>query len=113
MSTLAYADEVRRVKEIAFLTERDIARATGAAVSTVGSWLRRTRAPSGVRADRVVELSAIVEQLTGSMKPEAIGVWLNKPVPALGNRWPADVLAEGGYEQVAALVDELVHPTFT
>lgn len=31
--------------------------------STVGTWLRRQRRPSGIRPQRVVELSSIVERL--------------------------------------------------
>ncbi|MGH2853328.1 MAG: hypothetical protein ACRDLF_03940 [Solirubrobacteraceae bacterium] len=113
MSTLAYADEARRIRELAPLTERDIARGTGAARSTVGAWLQRTRAPSGVRADRVVELAALVDQLARVLAPEAIPVWLNRPMPALGHRRPLDVLAAGDYEQLAALADELAYPTLT
>ena len=45
------------------LGDRDIARAAGAGVSTVGAWMHRTRAPTGERAERLVELSAIVERL--------------------------------------------------
>jgi transcriptional regulator with XRE-family HTH domain len=43
--SLAYADEAIRIRQLAPLTERYIARATGAGVSTVSAWLHRTRAP--------------------------------------------------------------------
>jgi hypothetical protein len=42
--SLAYADEAIRIRQRAPLTERDIARATRAGVSTVSAWLHRTRA---------------------------------------------------------------------
>jgi DNA-binding transcriptional regulator YiaG len=58
--SLAYA--AIRIRRLVPLTERDIARATGAGVSTVSAWLHRTRAPSGRRAERLVELSAIIER---------------------------------------------------
>jgi DNA-binding transcriptional regulator YiaG len=45
--SLAYADEAVHIREVAPLTARDIARATGAGQSTVQAWLARTRAPSG------------------------------------------------------------------
>jgi uncharacterized protein (DUF2384 family) len=110
--SLAYADEAIHLREVAALTDRDIARATGSGISTVSAWLRRERAPRGRRAERLVELSAIAERLVTVLGAERVPVWLNKPIPALGHRKPLDVLAEGGYEQVSRVVAELESPTF-
>jgi uncharacterized protein (DUF2384 family) len=110
--SLAYADEAIHLREITALSDRDIARATGAGVSTVSAWLRRERAPRGRRAERLVELSAIAERLAAVLGPERVPVWLNKPVPALDHRKPLDVIAEGGYEQVSRVVAEFESPTF-
>jgi uncharacterized protein (DUF2384 family) len=110
--SLAYADEAIHLREIAALTDRDIARATGSGVSTVSAWLRRERAPRGRRAERLVELSAIAERLATVLGPERVPVWLNKPIPALGHRKPLDVIAEGGYEQVSRVIAEFESPTF-
>ena len=51
--TTAFAEEAIRIRETGHLSDRDIARATGAGVSTVGAWLRRTRSPRGERAERL------------------------------------------------------------
>ena len=110
--SLAYADEAIHLREVAALTDRDIARATGSGVSTVSAWLRRERAPRGRRAERLVELSAIAERLVAVLGSERVPVWLNKPIPALGHRKPLDVIAEGGYEQVSRVVAEFESPTF-
>src|SRR4029077_3947373 len=45
--SLPYADEAIHLREVASLSDRDIARATGSGVSTVSAWLRRERAPRG------------------------------------------------------------------
>ncbi len=111
--TLAYADEAIRIRQLAPLTERDIARATGAGVSTVSAWLHRTRAPRGRRAERLVELSAITERLAAVLDAEYVPVWLNKPIAALGHRKPIEVLADGGYEELSRIVAGLESPTFT
>jgi uncharacterized protein (DUF2384 family) len=111
--SVAYVDEVEKAKRLAPLTDADIARATGTTAGTVAAWRARRQTPRGRRAHRVAELAAIVEQLATVVKPDYIPVWLNKPLPALGHRTPADVLADGGYERVAGLVDELIAPTFT
>jgi uncharacterized protein (DUF2384 family) len=110
--SLAYADEARHIRDVAPLSDRDIAQVTGAGLSTVSAWMRRERAPRGVRAARLVELSAIVERLASVMTPEYVPVWLNKPVPALDHRKPLEVLAEGGYQAVSRVVAELESPTF-
>lgn len=110
--SLAYADEAIHLREIGTLSDRDIARATGSGLSTVSAWLRRERAPRGRRAERLVELSAIVERLAAVLGPERVPVWLNKPIPGLDHRKPLDVLAVGGYEQVSRVVAEFESPTF-
>lgn len=87
-----------------------IARATGAARSTVREWLTERSAPTGVRAERVGELSAIVDRLPRVMQTEFISVWLAKPIEALGDDKPVDVIARGDYRRVAALVSALEDP---
>src|SRR5919204_952965 len=113
MMTTAFAEEAVRVRETGHLSDRDIARATGAGVSTVGAWLRRTRSPRGERAERLVELSAIVERLARVIEPDYIPVWLYKPVPALEDEKPIDLLARGEWQRVARLVSELESPGFS
>lgn len=99
--------------EIAKLTDADIARATGVARSTARAWLAHTRSPTGERAERLIELSALVERLARVMEPSYIAVWLRKPVPALGERKPIDVIAGGNYMRVAELVSTLEDASFS
>lgn len=99
--------------EIAQLTDADIARATGVARSTARAWLAHTRSPTGERAERLIELSALVERLARVMEPSYIAVWLRKPVPALAERKPIDVIASGDYMRVAELVSALEEASFS
>ena len=101
------------MREVGRLSDRDIARATGAGVSTVGAWMRRARTPSGVRAERLAELSATVERLARVMDPDYIPVWMRKPVAALGDDKPLDVLARGDYRKLSRLISGLESPTFS
>ncbi len=105
--TTAFADEVARTRQIGHLSEMLLSRALGVNRSTVGAWLRRERNPTGVRADRVAELSAIVERLAQVVEPEYIAVWLSKPIEALGFEKPTDLIARGDYRRVAQLISEL------
>lgn len=95
------------MSEVAKLSDADIARATGAARSTSRAWLNGSRAPTGERAERLIELSALVERLERLMEADYIAIWLRKPVPALGEEKPLDLIARGDYRRVARLVSEL------
>jgi hypothetical protein len=99
--------EATFVSEVGRLSDSDIARATGAAPSTARAWLAGTRAPTGERAERLVELSALVERLTRVIDPSYIAVWLRKPVPALDDDKPLEVIGRCEYRRVAKLVSAL------
>jgi uncharacterized protein (DUF2384 family) len=86
---------------------------TGAGVSTVGAWIRGTRSPRGERAERIAELSAIVERLARVMEPDYIPVWLHKPVPVLDDDKPIELLARGEWKPVVRLVSSLESPGFS
>ena len=109
----SFAKEASYVREVGHLSDRDIARATGAGVSTVGAWMRRTREPTGERAERLAELSAVVERLARVIDPDYIPVWLRKPVVALEDEKPLDVLAGGEYRRLSRVISELESPTFS
>ena len=109
----AFAEAVTEIRELGGLSDRDIARATGAGVSTVSAWLRGSRSPRGQHAERIAELAAIVERLARLMQPEYIPLWLHKPVPALDNEKPLDVLAAGHWQRVVSLISGLESPTFS
>jgi transcriptional regulator with XRE-family HTH domain len=111
VAVASYAAEVRRVRE-AGVDTADIARATGVDPTTVSAWLHARRNPTGERRLRLIELSAIVERLAATMDPEYVPIWLLKPVGALGNRRPIEVIADGGYRQVLRLVDQLESDAF-
>jgi hypothetical protein len=82
-------------------------------VSSVGAWLRGTRSPRGERAERVAELSAIVERLARVMEPDYIPVWLHKPMAALGDEKPIELLARGEWQPLARLISGLESPSFS
>ena len=68
-----YAAEVKRIKALGIETG-DIARATGAGISTVGSWARSKRQPTAEFRDRFMDLVSIVDRLSSTMdarEPEA------------------------------------------
>ena len=100
----AFATEATHIQKIGHLSAADIARATGANETTVRAWLRGSRSPSGARAERLAELSAIVERLARVMQPTYVPVWMRKPVPLLDDDKPLDVIAAGDYRRVSRVV---------
>ncbi|MCB1058154.1 MAG: DUF2384 domain-containing protein [Acidobacteria bacterium] len=112
MST-AFALEAHRLRQAAGLSAEQIARATGAATSTVRGWLGLRSEPSGARAERVAELSAITDRLERVMPRHYIPLWLSKPNEALGDEKPIDVIAAGEYRQVARVIAAIEDPGAT
>lgn len=106
----AFAGEAAHIAETGHLSVPDISRATGAHETTVRAWLRNARSPTGVHAERLVELSAIVERLVRVMQPAYIPVWMRKPIPLLDDDKPLDVIADGEYRRVSRVVASLESP---
>ena len=106
----AFAMEAARVQETGHLSVADLARATSTNETTVRAWLRGSRSPSGVRADRLAELSSIVERLVRVMEPSYVPVWLRKPSPLLDDDKPLDVIAAGDYRRVGRVIAVLETP---
>jgi transcriptional regulator with XRE-family HTH domain len=107
---VAFADEAVRLRDSSGLSTEVIARATGAAQTTVRDWLKHRTSPTGTRADRIAELSAITERLQRVMSTEYIPVWLTKPVEALDDEKPVDLIARGDYLRVARLISSIEDP---
>jgi uncharacterized protein (DUF2384 family) len=106
----ALLDEAHRVHDVAGLSDRMIAAATGAKPSTVRGWLSGRSEPSGARAERLIELAELTRRLGQVVDPEVIPVWLNRPVIRLDDEKPIEVIARGDYKRVARLIAELEYP---
>jgi uncharacterized protein (DUF2384 family) len=87
-----------------------IAAATGAKPSTVRDWLNGRSSPTGSRAERLIELSAMTDRLMRVMDADYIAVWLNRPLEVLDDDKPVELLARGEYRRVAQLIAELEYP---
>jgi hypothetical protein len=106
----ALLDGAQRVHGIAGLSDRMIAAATGAKPSTVRGWLAGRSEPSGARAERLIELAELTRRLGLVVRPDAIAVWLNRPVIALDDEKPIELIARGDYKRVARLIADMEYP---
>ena|ERR1700742_4635963 len=103
----AFASEAAHIHDVGHLSAADIAWATKADESTARAWIRGDRSPSGARADRLVELSAIVERAVNLMEATYVPVWMRKPIGLLDDRKPLDLVRSGGYRQVLRAISSL------
>jgi uncharacterized protein (DUF2384 family) len=106
----AFAEEAVRIRNVGHLSDVQIGTAVGAAPSTVRDWFARRSSPSGRRAERVAELAEIVDRLTRVMDAEYIPVWLSRPIEALDDRKPLELIARGQARRVAQVVSQLESP---
>jgi uncharacterized protein (DUF2384 family) len=111
MSVTGFAEEIRRVRALGVGTG-DIAVAVGAQPATVNAWARATRRPTGAKRTRFLELVSLIDRLERVMSASYVPLWLIKPVPALDDRRPIDLLARGRYRDVSRLVTELENDSF-
>jgi hypothetical protein len=112
VAVTGFADEIRRVRKLGVGTQ-DIAVAVGAQPGTVNAWARATRRPTGEKRERFMELVSLVDRLERVMTPRYVPLWLVKPIPALGDRRPLELLSKGRYRDVSKLVAELESDSFS
>jgi uncharacterized protein (DUF2384 family) len=112
VAVTAFSDEVRRVQRLGVGTT-DIAVAVGAQPATVSAWARATRRPSGAKRERLMELVSLIDRLERVMAPRYVPLWLLKPVPALDDRRPLELLSKGRYRDVSKVVAELENESFS
>lgn len=90
------------------LTQAELAKAVGASVRAVQTWAAGTSQPTGVRADRLLDVKLILERLRDIYTEEGIRIWLHSRNNDLGMRRPIELLEQGEIDQVLDEVDSLV-----
>lgn len=92
------------------MTDTQIGQAVGAAASTVRDWLNHRSNPTSDRAQRIAELAEIVDRLSRIVPTDYIAVWLYKPIEALDDERPIDLIARGEARRVAKAISGLESP---
>jgi uncharacterized protein (DUF2384 family) len=110
MSSAAFADEAVRIRKTTRMTDTQIGYAVGAAASTVRDWLNHRSNPTSLRAQRLAELGEIVDRMSRVTSPDYIPVWLYKPIEALDDHAPIDLIARGEARRVAQVISGLESP---
>jgi hypothetical protein len=101
---------VLAVRHAGGLSDRQIAQAIRARPTRVNGWLTGRGILTDLQAERLLELSMIVERLARLLDAASIPLWLDTPVPALGGEKPIDRIAVGDDRAVAQLISGLEDP---
>lgn len=105
-------DRLRRAVEQTDLDRGDIARLLGTNPRTVSRWLQDTTEPRPEARRRLLEVVAVLEHLSGVLKPQAAHDWLFSPNGMLDHHKPVDLLAEGEFRRVLSLIDALAEGVY-
>lgn len=79
---------------------------------TVSRWLSRETSPRPDARERLLEVIAVLEQLSGVLRPDAAHDWLFTPNPALDHYKPVDLLRAGEFRRVLAAIDAMAEGAF-
>jgi hypothetical protein len=98
---------LRLLRENVHLTYEDIARGTGTTGRSVRRWAADRVPLHSAPVERLDDLRAAVQALSGALSEQGIVRWLRGRNAVLGYRSPLDALADGDFEEVLAAIDEM------
>jgi putative toxin-antitoxin system antitoxin component (TIGR02293 family) len=103
----AFAEKLEQATSAIALDQAEIARMLGTDRRTVARWLRgETESQPGAQA-RLPALIAVLELLSGVLKPAAAREWLVTPNRTLDHHKPVDLLSERQYRRVLGAIDAI------
>ena len=109
---LTLAQRLRSAAERTELDQAAVAQIVGTNPRTVARWLAEDSEPRTDARRRLLEILAVLEQLSGVLQPQAAHDWLFSPNVMLEHRKPVELLAEGDWRRVLGLIDALAEGVF-
>ena len=106
------ADRLGLASKRVELDQADLARALDTNPRTIARWLHRQASPRPDSRERVLELLAVLEQLSGVLQAQAAHDWLFSPNQMLDHYKPVDLLREGEYRRVLGAIDAMAEGVF-
>lgn len=94
------------------LDPADIARVLETNPRTVARWMKDVSTPRREARERLLEVIAVLERLSGVLRPEAAHDWLFTPNPDLDNHKPVELLQRGDFRTVLGITDALAEGVF-
>jgi putative toxin-antitoxin system antitoxin component (TIGR02293 family) len=94
------------------LDQAVIAGLIGANPRTVSRWLQDQAEPRAEARRRLLEVIAVLEHLSGVLKPLAAHDWLFSPNRMLDHHKPVELIASGDYRRVLEMIDALAEGVY-
>ena len=106
------ADRLEQASGRVELDQADLARVLATDPRTIARWLHREASPRPDSRERVLELIAVLEQLSGVLRAQAAHDWLFSPNQLLDHYKPVDLLRDGEYRRVLGAIDAIAEGVF-
>jgi uncharacterized protein (DUF2384 family) len=106
------AERLERAAASTELDRRDLARVLETNTRTVSRWINQETVPRPDARERLLEVIAVLERLSATLRPAAAHDWLFSPNAALDYHKPADLLREGEFRRVLGAIDALAEGVF-
>lgn len=97
---------VREIRERLGLTQNVFARLSGLSVRTIAEW-ESGKTPAAAKAQRMIEIQRLQRALTGVMRADYIGTWLQAPNEAFSSLKPIEVIERGEVDRIWRMIYEL------
>lgn len=94
------------------LDQVDIARVLETHPRTIARWMQRAAEPRPDSRERLLELLAVLEQISGVLRPQPAHDWLLTPNPLLDHYKPVELLRDGRSREVLGAIDAMAEGVF-
>lgn len=103
----AIARILAAIEDKAALSGVDVANVLDTNVATVSRWRNGKAFPQPQAEELLLQLEYVVEQLSDIYKPIEARLWLFKPQKLLDGETPGNLLAQGKYREVLAVLKQI------
>lgn len=101
------AAQIERASRRVDVSRAELARMLATDRRTVSRWLSRETSPQPATRERLLEVVAVLELLSGVLRADAAHDWLFTPNPSLAHQKPVDLLHAGESRHVLGAIDAM------
>ena len=111
--TTVIARKLDALEEKGAIKAVDVANILDVRPETVSRWRSGKAFPHAATQQQLLMLEFMVDQLADLYEPQEARMWLYSPQKLLGNRFPAELVREGGVADVMDVIEQLRQGVFT
>ncbi|MCZ0732174.1 antitoxin Xre/MbcA/ParS toxin-binding domain-containing protein [Mycolicibacterium iranicum] len=112
MGANALASTVSSAIERLGLTYEEVGDIVDASARSVARWTSGQVVPQRLNKQRLIELAYVADALAEVLPQDQANVWMFSPNRLLAHAKPADLVRDGEYQRVLALIDAMAEGIF-